>query len=326
MIPPISAFPFAAAQGRTRASSLGRSALYIVLVLVCGLLVSALSGILPEKTVHPTVETSLIAAAVSASLFLLCFVVFPTRIMLRLFRDPPEQAGWQPANAPQLLFLGISAGFVAITLFATVLWSEGAVRWTPAIPTLRQVVSEGLLSAVFWLCVAASEEGLNRGYAFVQLVRAFSFWPAALIDCGIVMLEHATYHEETAAGILGAGLFGLVLVYSFLQTGSLWFALGLHASWKFAQNFIFGFASRDATETPSLLMCQLSDNPLLTGGSAGPEGSILILPVTVLLMALVHGLGLRLKPHASERVIIMKQADACQARFMNEQVFPDPGT
>lgn len=55
------------------------------------------------------------------------------------------------------------------------------------------------------------------------------------------MYGHVGNEGETVVGIIAAGLLGLALSYSLLKTGSLWFALGFHASWNFSQSFVFGF-------------------------------------------------------------------------------------
>jgi len=92
-------------------------------------------------------------------------------------------------------------------------------------------------------------------------------------------------------GVVVIGLIGLILAYSLLRSGSLWFALGFHAAWNFTQSFLFGLATSGGAAGVSLLSARVEGDPLLTGGATGPEGSLLMLPVLVVLGVLVHRLG-----------------------------------
>lgn len=98
-----------------------------------------------------------------------------------------------------------------------------------------------MTSVILWLAQAAGEEGLHRGYAFLQVCRAISFWPTALLNSAWFMYGHVGNEGETAIGIVAAGLFGLALSYRLSKTGSLWFELGFHAAWNFTQSFLFGY-------------------------------------------------------------------------------------
>ena len=102
------------------------------------------------------------------------------------------------------------------------------------------------------------------------------------------MYGHIGNEGETVLGIIAAGLLGLALSYSLLKTGSLWFALGFHASWNFTQSFVFGFHNSGGKPPTTLLSATPDGSPLLTGGTAGPEGSLLILPVLIVLFAIIQ--------------------------------------
>ena len=77
------------------------------------------------------------------------------------------------------------------------------------------------------------------------------------------------------------------LIYAYVKTGQLWLPVGLHLGWNFFQASVFGFP---ASGQVSLSM--ISQSPVgpewLSGGKFGAEGSILIIPVTILSYLMIH--------------------------------------
>ena len=58
-------------------------------------------------------------------------------------------------------------------------------------------------------------------------------------------------------------------------TGSLGFAIGYHAAWDYTQSLIFGVPDSSFTMAGSLFSTAVVGPVWLSGGSVGPEGSIL---------------------------------------------------
>jgi hypothetical protein len=141
--------------------------------------------------------------------------------------------------------------------------------------------------ALLFLVVAVTEESLFRGYGFVELSRAISFWPAAIFCSVLFGLPHWLKGEgETIIGGIQAGLFSLALAYAFRQTGSLWFGIGVHGGWDYGESFIFGVPNSALKLEGSVLHPAIVGPDWLSGGTAGPEGSILSL-VPILALVLV---------------------------------------
>jgi membrane protease YdiL (CAAX protease family) len=226
---------------------------------------------------------------------LLALVIIPTAVSLRLWKEPFSYSGWSPAGSGRLLALGLACGAGLMGLIVAVLWAAGAWSGALAPGSAGQAVGMILLSALLWITQSAHEEGLHRGYAFVQLSRALSFWLAAAIFSLLFVWGHVGHVGATPISLAFAGLFTLVAAYSLLRTGSLWFALGFHAAWNFTQSFVFGLANSGGSTPQALMTSHLQGPWLLTGGSAGPEGSLLAFPALAALAAVVHfGLPRRL--------------------------------
>jgi hypothetical protein len=83
---------------------------------------------------------------------------------------------------------------------------------------------------------------------------------------------------------------GVLLSAAYYLTRRLWFPIGLHAAWNFSLAGIFGLRVSGVDPVRGFIQGSLHGPDLLTGGSFGPEGSV----VTVAL-GLALGIALLLK-------------------------------
>jgi len=277
---------------RSRLTAFGKAVTYLVLALTGALLVSAVAKALLGASLLELTQGGAAAGTARAVLLLLGVVILPTAMALRFFKEPFQLSAWAVGSAPRLTGWGLATGFSLLAAMAGVMWLCGAVTFGIAAPTMSAAVSSLMISAMLWLTQAAGEEGLHRGYAFVQICRAISFWPTAILSGAWFMYGHIGNEGETVLGIIAAGLLGLALSYSLLKTGSLWFALGFHASWNFSQSFVFGFNNSGGKPPASLLTATVDGSPLLTGGTTGPEASLLVLPALLALLTIIHRLAI----------------------------------
>lgn len=143
-------------------------------------------------------------------------------------------------------------------------------------------VEWGLLMAAGFLGVGVVEEFLGRGYLLQNLIDGLGLPAAATISCLLFMAMHIPNAGENPIGLLQVLLAGILLVVLILRTRSLWMAVGFHAAWDWAQNFLFGVAD-SGTVTPGGLLNSTPHGPAwLSGGAAGPEGSVVALAVVAL--------------------------------------------
>ena len=147
----------------------------------------------------------------------------------------------------------------------------------------------GVMWAIAFLVVGFAEEFLFRGYALATLSDGTGFWPAAIMLSGLFGAIHLSNLGEKPAGALSAGLVGLLFCFSLRRTGTLWFAIGLHAAWDYGESFIFSVPNSGTLAQGHLLNShfQTSASAWLTGGSVGPEGSIFVFVVLAILFVIV---------------------------------------
>ena len=108
---------------------------------------------------------------------------------------------------------------------------------------------------------------------------ALGFWTAAVILSFFFGYGHRTNPGESPLGLLSAGVAGFLFCFSLWRTGSLWWAIGFHASWDWAQSFLYGVADSGLTSQGRLYATHVVGAPYLSGGLTGPEGSLFLLPV-----------------------------------------------
>jgi uncharacterized protein len=72
------------------------------------------------------------------------------------------------------------------------------------------------------------------------------------------------------------------------RTGTLWFAVGYHAAWDWAETFFYGTPDSGLLGAGRFLNSSSHGPNWLTGGSAGPEGSVFAFLVLVLCALLIH--------------------------------------
>jgi membrane protease YdiL (CAAX protease family) len=181
---------------------------------------------------------------------------------------------------------GSALGFLALTGLMIALRLTGAVRFGAAAQSAGEVLLLALGWAVTFLAVGLFEELLLRGYPLTALARGIGFWAAAVVLSAIFAAMHARNPGETPIGLAAVFGFGLFFALMRRRAGSLWPAIGFHASWDWGESFFYGVANSGTVVQGQLLQPAWQGPEWLTGGSAGPEGSVLIL-ATLALAALV---------------------------------------
>ncbi len=184
-------------------------------------------------------------------------------------------------------FEGLLWGFVAECATIFTLYFTGNVSFQGFDQQGRAALYYAGMWAIAFVLIGFFEELLFRGYPQFTLTRSAGFWPAALILSTVFGLAHLPNDGETWVGACSAGLAGFLLCVSLRLTGNLWFAVGMHASWDWAETYFFGVPDSGNPAIGHLLNTTLSGSKWMTGGTAGPEGSIVELLVVTAAIALL---------------------------------------
>ncbi len=157
--------------------------------------------------------------------------------------------------------IGLIATFGGYSFGNLILHGEGMLRW-------------GAVHLVLFLIVGLYEEFLFRGYAQFTLGRGIGFWPAAVLLSVGFGYVHLNNGGENWIGAASVAIVGLLFAFTLRRSGSLWYAVGLHAAFDWGETFLYSVPNSGEMLRGHLSSALLYGPKWLTGGSVGPEGSV----------------------------------------------------
>ena len=202
--------------------------------------------------------------------------VIPAFILSRV-----EHRRWGAYGLParrafsRLFWVGAVWGFAAISLLLALLHGLHAFSFGHLALHGVRIVKFAVFWAAMFLLVGLFEEFLLRGYTQFTLMRGIGFWPAALALSCVFGLIHVRNEGESWLGLLAVVIIGLFFCLTLRRTGNLWFAVGFHAAWDWGETFFYSVPDSGTVFPGHLLQSSFSGPTWLTGGTVGPEGSVL---------------------------------------------------
>jgi uncharacterized protein len=208
----------------------------------------------------------------------------PAFVMARVEGRPLGNYGlpWRSAFG-KLFWVGVLWGIVSLSILLLVMHGSGVFDFGPLALHGARILKFALFWGVFFLLVGFYEEFLVRGYSQFTIGQIIGFWPAATLLSMAFGALHVANPGETGIGLLGAGLIGLFFCLTLRRTGNLWFAVGFHASWDWGESYLYSVPDSGGVSPGHLLNSSFHGSRWLTGGSVGPEGSVLLFVLIALL-------------------------------------------
>jgi uncharacterized protein len=151
---------------------------------------------------------------------------------------------------------------------------------------LAGVFEEALFHGFFLYTLA---RGLSQLYARVcshETSRRLGFWTASAFISGLFLFAHTSHPGDSPIGLFAAFIASLAFTISIWRTGSLWWIIGFHSAWDWSQSFVYGVGDSGVFFDHRLTTSYPAGPVVLSGGLTGPEGSLFVLPV-LLMVALV---------------------------------------
>jgi membrane protease YdiL (CAAX protease family) len=193
-------------------------------------------------------------------------------------------------------------GIVVVLCLDALLRSRGTVGilafiWMDRLPTLKG-------NGVWGIYVSALLGLLPCLWLHVKKVAGSGFWQAAWVTSTLFGFVHTGNSGENWIGIFAAAAIGFLFCVSIRLTGSAWWAIGFHAAWDWAETYFYGAADSGLQAQGHYLSVAPQGNALWSGGTDGPEGSLLVLGLLLLLLAalpMVYGRAKRAQPAVSPR-------------------------
>lgn len=200
----------------------------------------------------------------------------PALILCRIERRPWKAYGLPLEGAfGRNFWTGTAWGFVAVSVLILTLYGLHAFAFGHVVLHGVRLVRFAVYWGVMFLLVGLFEEFLLRGYSQFTLTRGIGFWPAALtLSCAFGLI-HLRNGGEEWPGLLAAAFIGLFFCLTLKRTGSLWFAVGFHAAWDWGETFFYSVPDSGMVAPGHLLSSSQQGPEWLSGGTVGPEGSVL---------------------------------------------------
>lgn len=223
-----------------------------------------------------TVNLGALRSMMLAELGVLVAAVIPSVALARV-----EKRRWGVYGLPgqmafgKLFWAGTVWGFSGITLLLGAMYGLRVFDFGHRAIFGGRAVKFAIFWAVFFLLVGFFEEFLLRGYSQFTLTRVMGFWPAAAVLSCTFGLTHLSNAGEQWSGLLAAAVIGFFFCLTLRRTGTLWFAVGFHAAWDWGETFFYSVPDSGTIFPGHLLKSSFHGPVWLTGGTVGPEGSVL---------------------------------------------------
>ena len=257
---------------------------WLIYLCLGGILVAVVGAI--SHFVHRPHDASIWWGLLSEAAIVLA-VILPAFVMGLIEKRPFGDFGLPKQNAFRRNFwIGTLWGFVSLSALMIALRLCGAFSFGTLSIHGSQIAKYAIYYAVFFLLVGFFEEFLLRGYSQWVLTQGMNFWPtAALLSAGFGAL-HSSNPGESKAGLVAAALIGFFFCLTLRRTGDLWWAVGFHMSWDWGESYFYSVPDSGGMMPGHLLNSSFHGSEWLTGGSVGPEGSLLVFAVVVALWVL----------------------------------------
>ncbi len=233
------------------------------------------------------------AAQVLVEGSLLLLAVIPALIMARIERRKFGQYGLPVRFAfGKDFWIGILVGFLSISACLLAIFALHGFHLTGIATHGSSLATATLAWTLAFILVGLAEEFSFRGYLQYTLTTGIGFWPSAFLLSALFGLAHAGNPGESKAGLFSGVLFGLLFCLFLWRRGNLWWAVGFHAGWDWGQTFFYGVPDSGLQPYHNFFSCNFSGPTWLTGGSVGPEASVLT-PIVLLIVAVVFARAYR---------------------------------
>ena len=256
---------------------------FLIFLAILSLLFES-RGVVIREALHGLDDGTLYVLK-QATRFLFCLLA--AWLMGRLEERKLADYGLPGRQAFRLRFWqGMLLGFAAMTALLAVMGAAGVFHLGSIALSGADLWTYAAGYGAICLVIGLSEEFFYRGYAQFTVASGIGFWPAAILLSAYFGVNHLSRATESRIGALNAGLGGLVFCLFLKRTGSLWFPIGFHTSFNWAQIYFYGVPDSGQTVPGHLFNSSFSGPAPLTGGTVGPEGSWLC---TLLLGGLAIG-------------------------------------
>ncbi|HEV2616361.1 MAG TPA: CPBP family intramembrane glutamic endopeptidase [Candidatus Acidoferrales bacterium] len=253
------------------------------------ILVAVVAHIIHVPGTRPSAQSFTASSALIQEAILLLAMFVAALAMSKIEGRPMGQYGLPARQAfGRQFWAGTVWGILAITATMLLITVLHGFTFDSVALAGSALAGYALIWAIAFLLTGFSEEFLFRGYSQFTLTTGMGFWPAAIFLSLLFGASHLQNAGEAWPGALAAAYIGFFFCFTLRRTGTIWFAVGLHAAWDYGETFVYGVPDSGFVAPGHLLNTSLHGPVWLTGGKVGPEASIACFIVISLLFVAFH--------------------------------------
>ena len=215
--------------------------IYILIAVITSVLVSKTSGDLKDFSVRNSPRVLLLGGAANliAMLAILALLVFWDK---RSISD-------LGLDFSRIDMLAAAGGFIATFLLAILfLFVLKQTHRINSLDVVQPTQSSGqslsmLIGLLVLVTIVLQEEVLNRGYVALN-VRPLGAWGVIFVSTTIFVLIHVITNRANVYQLISWIVSGLVLITSYLLSGSIWLPIVLHYATDAANTLIFNITGQ----------------------------------------------------------------------------------
>ncbi len=200
--------------------------------------------------------------------------------VLLVERRPLRTIGLTPGAGTMSFARGLVIGVATIGALVAAIWAAGGYAlggFARAFFAPGDLISIGILFLCF-VVQAGVEEIIFRGWLMSALARKFNVALAVILTCAVFTLLHYSRGQELLI-TAGVFLFSAFACLWALKARNIWGVMGWHIGWNWllATGFELPVTGFDAGVSALLVKLVPRGPDILTGGSQGPEASVVCL-------------------------------------------------
>jgi membrane protease YdiL (CAAX protease family) len=249
---------------------------YYVLLHLTATVAQFLGRAMVAQTIPPLIAASVIGA--------LSMAIFESRSLSDLGLH------WREGTGRNLLTgIEVGAGGAILLVVAPVL---AGLAHFDRVPGATFSGRAALFTLALLFCGAAGEEIAFRGFPLQFLIRGYGAW-VSIVGIGVLFgLLHGFNPGATPLSTANTAGFGILFGVALLRSHDLWLPIGLHFGWNTALPFLGVELSGFTIQVVGYRLVWKAGN-LWSGGSYGPEASLLATGVLLILFAVIRKVPVR---------------------------------
>ncbi len=208
-------------------------------------------------------------------------------LWVKLYEGRPFYTiGFTKHNAARKYLFGFLTGVVMNAFIVGVLALNGCIE-VGAVNSASTGIGAlgGVIVFLFaYIIQGASEEILTRGWMFQVIGARYKPWIGFLISSVLFSLLHMGNNGANIFAAVNIFLIAVLFSLFVMKDKSIWGACGLHSAWNWTLGNVFGLSVSGTGEKSTLFDLNTTGNELISGGAFGPEASVILTGVLVLII------------------------------------------